>query len=31
MPPGKTIGGYLNKKPFHPSTFENQEKVWLAE
>ena len=28
---GDRIAGFLNKKPWHPSSFRNQEKTWLAE
>ena len=28
---GERINNFLNKKPWHPSSFQNQEKVWLAE
>lgn len=28
---GERINNFLNKKPWHPSSFQNQEKVWIAE
>ena len=28
---GERINNFLNKKPWHPSSFRNQEAVWLAE